>query len=288
MTFPIATDLQGLLDQNVKFFVTCWRIVRTDGVTFRFTDHDSKITFLAETFVPAGGFNASARQAQSGFEIQNLEIMGILTSSVITHDDLRAGLYREAAVTELIFDSRYPWAGVILETRYFITETKFSGEHWEASMEGLTRKLTQKVGDLYNRECRHELGDDICQVDIDALKENGTVTVISTSNADKRSKFESSGLTAVDAFFASGKLLWTAGLNNGLLGEVKTYDLAGPQEIELFLPMPFDIAVNDTFTVFPGCDKLLTTCDTKFDNLDNFGGFPFIPGTDRMLQTPTR
>ncbi len=30
-------------------------------------------------------------------------------------------------------------------------------------------------------------------------------------------------------------------------------------------------------TIYPGCDHLRATCETKFNNLDNFGGFPWIP-----------
>lgn len=30
-------------------------------------------------------------------------------------------------------------------------------------------------------------------------------------------------------------------------------------------------------TIYPGCDRSRTTCNTKFDNLDNFLGFPWIP-----------
>jgi uncharacterized phage protein (TIGR02218 family) len=29
--------------------------------------------------------------------------------------------------------------------------------------------------------------------------------------------------------------------------------------------------------IYPGCDHLKETCNTKFANLDNFGGFPYIP-----------
>jgi len=31
-------------------------------------------------------------------------------------------------------------------------------------------------------------------------------------------------------------------------------------------------------TLYPGCDHIPATCKTKFNNLDNFGGFPWIPG----------
>lgn len=29
--------------------------------------------------------------------------------------------------------------------------------------------------------------------------------------------------------------------------------------------------------IYPGCDRVRATCESKFDNLDNFGGFPWIP-----------
>lgn len=34
---------------------------------------------------------------------------------------------------------------------------------------------------------------------------------------------------------------------------------------------------EDTFRIYPGCDLTKSTCETKFSNLSNFGGFPFIP-----------
>lgn len=35
---------------------------------------------------------------------------------------------------------------------------------------------------------------------------------------------------------------------------------------------------GDVVSLYPGCDRSPTICDEKFDNLDNFGGFPFMPG----------
>lgn len=35
-------------------------------------------------------------------------------------------------------------------------------------------------------------------------------------------------------------------------------------------------------TIYPGCDKLRQTCEDKFDNILNFGGFPWIPSKNPM------
>lgn len=32
-----------------------------------------------------------------------------------------------------------------------------------------------------------------------------------------------------------------------------------------------------TARIYPGCDRLRETCNDKFNNMDNYGGFPFIP-----------
>jgi len=39
-------------------------------------------------------------------------------------------------------------------------------------------------------------------------------------------------------------------------------------------------AIGDAVTLYPGCDRLYTTCRDKFANVPNFFGFPFIPRDD--------
>jgi hypothetical protein len=34
---------------------------------------------------------------------------------------------------------------------------------------------------------------------------------------------------------------------------------------------------GDTLNAIAGCDKLQATCTSKFSNLVNFAGFPFVP-----------
>lgn len=38
-----------------------------------------------------------------------------------------------------------------------------------------------------------------------------------------------------------------------------------------------DQIVNQQITIYQGCDKTKETCAAKFNNIDNFGGFPWIP-----------
>ena len=43
------------------------------------------------------------------------------------------------------------------------------------------------------------------------------------------------------------------------------------------------IDAGDGYSVVAGCDKTLATCKTKFNNVVNFRGYPYIPGVDKLV-----
>jgi hypothetical protein len=61
----------------------------------------------------------------------------------------------------------------------------------------------------------------------------------------------------------------------GLRRTVKTQDAAGL--LTLVAPLPAAPGNGNTFTAYPGCDLSMSTCGSKFNNLLNFRGTPFIP-----------
>ena len=46
---------------------------------------------------------------------------------------------------------------------------------------------------------------------------------------------------------------------------------------QLRLSVGIEISVGDTISVLAGCDRTWQTCYSKFDNIINFGGFPYLP-----------
>ncbi|NWH08070.1 MAG: DUF2163 domain-containing protein [Alphaproteobacteria bacterium] len=86
-------------------------------------------------------------------------------------------------------------------------------------------------------------------------------------------------------WFAGGVLTWESGANAGRSIEVKTWTRDAGQ-IELFLPMGYAIETGDLFRIHPGCDKRLDTCITRFANVLNFRGEPYVPGQDAMMSYP--
>ncbi len=263
----------------------CWWIRRTDNFNLYLTDHDHELTLSdGVTYTPIGGLDATAIRKAGALEEQNFEARGVISSDAITYDDLRAGRYHEAEVNEYVVDWLYPWAGNLQHTLYWITETSFDGERWTAQVSGIPYWLRFATGSLLSRNCGADLGDDRCGVDMTVLDQIGEVQTIN----DVRREFVplSGWVDGTSGYYDDGTLVWTTGANANIECIVRSYTLS-PATFSLYLRTPFDIAAGDTFYVFPGCDKRKVTCSTKFANVVNFRGFEFMPGSDKLIQTPT-
>ena len=63
--------------------------------------------------------------------------------------------------------------------------------------------------------------------------------------------------------------------------EIKAYTVGA---FTLQLPMPYPVAVGDTFAISAGCDKSKATCKNRFNNLVNMRAEPDLPGQDKIMQ----
>ena len=118
--------------------------------------------------------------------------------------------------------------------------------------------------------CIHTLFDSGCTLSKAGFAVNGTAQAGSTVNKLLTT------LTQPDSYFDNGQLVFTSGTNNGHVVAVRKYLNSGGTVL-VVVPLPAVPGVGDTFTIYPGCDKTQATCSTKFSNLANFGGFPYVP-----------
>ncbi len=101
-------------------------------------------------------------------------------------------------------------------------------------------------------------------------------------------------LGSLVGFFTYGRVTFLTGRNKGIAREVKTFSVTssdgvtftGPGAFEVFDAFPFDIEAGDTYEASAGCDKSLTLCRDKLDNVNNRRAEDFIPGMDSMLLYP--
>lgn len=88
----------------------------------------------------------------------------------------------------------------------------------------------------------------------------------------------STGIQPASGYVTRGTILFTSGPNAGASATIKQHVLTnGVNTFSLMAPLTAAPAAGDNFTVFPGCDKTMATCQSGFNNLANFRGWPFVP-----------
>jgi hypothetical protein len=191
-------------------------------------------------------------------------------------------------VVEILVDFRYPQYTYFAVNVYYLTTVTYTGELWQANMAGQPAKLRKDVGWQHSFDCRHRLGDAFnqdgvagCKYPLEAQRRPLTVTSMPSPS---RVFVATPLLPTLGLQWAFGEVLWVTGNNAGFKQDVEAYDSASGQ-VTLALETPFPIEATDTCTIIPGCDRKRSTCKT-YEQILNYGGFPFMPGTDRMIGGP--
>lgn len=274
----LTTALGDHMAQDVTTLATCWRIRRRDGVLMGFTTHDTGIIVDQLEYMPSSAFSPSNISSSNAMNVDNLDVQGALSGAAVTSEDLASGRYDFSEVEIFMVDWSMPDAGKLLLRKGWIGEVKIRDGQFVAEVRGLMQSLQQTVGEVYSAECRADLGDARCRVDLSLVSVAGKVTA-----AIDQGSFVDTGRTEGNGWFEYGLLRWQTGNNAGQAMEVRRFS---EQTFTLFEAMPKPVSVGDIYSVYAGCDKRSATCKTKFGNILNFRGEPFVPGTDSVLRYP--
>ena len=270
----LATHIAG----ETTTLATCWKVTRKDGVVFGFTDFDRDLVIDNVTYEARTGYTRSAIHTISDLSVDNLDIESALDSEALAAPDLRAGIWDNAEVLIFLVNWNALSQGKIIMKRGTIGQVELKDAIFKAELRGLTQALSQQIGELYTPNCRADLGDTRCNINLAALTVASTVTAVSD-----RYGFTDSARVEANDYWSGGLITWTSGANTGRKIEIRLFT-AGV--FELFLPMPSDIVVGDGYAVQPGCDKSFSTCCGRYNNAVNFRGEPHVPGTDAVLSYP--
>jgi hypothetical protein len=341
----ITEDLKAHLAGETTTLAACWKIVRTDGETLGFTNHDDTITYDGVDYLPFTSADLSNLEQLGGTSTGNMEMGIAFDDSYITRSDVEKGLYDFADIYVFLINYADPSMGIVKLLSGQLGEAQMDEYNATIEMTSLIDHLQNRIGRMYGYKCDAEFGDDRCaigwriiEVDLgtnmiavsgyvgasipDAVKivnstgNDGTYTVVTVSynseddqteiildealsdaTADgridgkeplketgtvtaysSRSVFTDSSRAEADDYWKYGVVTFTSGSNEGFSREVKSF---ASGVFTLFMPLPYDIAVDDAYTVYPGCDKYFTTCQA-YDNQLNFQGFPHLPGRDEV------
>lgn len=153
------------------------------------------------------------------------------------------------------------WLGRVLNAEWRTSEVELECEPVYTSLQrvGLRR--------LYQLGCPHPLYGGACQASPITHRVSGTVATVSGNLIEVPA-----AQAFADGHFAGGFCTWPA---SGITERRMITAHAG-DELTL-VSAPPGLAVGATLYLYPGCDHTLATCDGKFANSANFGGFPFVP-----------
>lgn len=282
----IGASLLAHFGLSFTTVAACWKLTRTDGIEYFHTGHDAPLVIDGDTYDPVNGTILSQFEQQAGLGVDNLEVAFSFDDAGITKADIEGNLFDGAVIDVFLVN----WADltmgkVLLAQNWLVGNIELRDYIAIAEVRSRAQQLNAGLIELYSPACRATLGDVRCGVDFGSASPyivSGSVTAIT----DRQIFVDSSRAEASDVF-AYGLLTWTGGasaggLNTGLSMEVQSFDPATDQ-ITLWLKMPFDITIGDTYEMRWGCDKSQITCKNRFNNFVNFRGEPFVPGPDVLL-----
>ncbi len=277
--------LQAHLQTGLTTTCRCWAITRSDGHTFGFTDHDMALSFAGLVFKASTGLTAAAIEQATGLSIDNSEAMGALSDASVREEDIEAGRFDGAEVRAWLVNWADPQQRM-LQFRGSIGELRRAGGAFHAELRGLTDLLNRPLGRIYLKPCTAVLGDRACRFALDTPGYRAEAEIVSVEGTVLRLQ----GAEGADAgWFERGRLDVLDGAAQGLWASVKLDEQAsGGRVVTLWSAIGGGLVGGDRVQLTAGCDKRMSRCRLKFDNILNFQGFPDLPHEDWVMATPKK
>lgn len=277
----ISGTFQTILDSESANLCHIVYIERATKDALLLTSSDKNVIEGSNTYLAAGGLTLSNIHVSAHDQTQNVELIVKEDSTGVTRLDIEAKEFDDAYVEIYYIDWTDPSAGDLLAFVGFVGNITVGTDGFiTLNLDGSMR-TKPLANEVYSATCRNELGDAICQFDLDSTRFAFTVGGTPTPSPFKF------GTNAVEAnnYWADGVVEWLTGNNVGLYFDIRKYTQTNGL-VRLWTRTPYSIQVGDTGYLYQGCPKTVTACRTTFDNLVNFRGEPYLPPADVLPVKP--
>lgn len=274
-----SSGLINLLNSGQQLLMAdLYTFTLADGTVYRCTTCDIDLTVGGNLFTSTGpAIKRSNTKTVLGVEVDGLKITVASSASVLIE-----GVPILQAFVKGLFDGAIVQLGRVFMPTWGDTSlgavNLFTGRISDIICGQIEAEVTVKSDlellnimmprNIYQPGCIHTLYDAGCTLNKASFGVNGSVVGVGTTTTVW------CNLTQASGYFSLGTITFTGGANNGISRTVKVYSLG---VFTLMFPLGVVPAPGDTFTAYPGCDKQQSTCQTKFNNVANFRGFPYIP-----------
>lgn len=259
---------------DYRFKTFCVRIVPLWGAPVYLTSFPRDLTMNGHVYRTDSGYTFSGVPSESSMAPGVMDLDGIADVAGISRAEIVSGVFDNARV----YCFATAWTNPVEDEEpiglAFMGRTTIRDHRYTAELMMAVDALNQSVGDTYTAACRKTFGGQEyagCKVDLAPITVTGTLTGVSGTAA-----FADDTRTEADDWFGEGTIAFTSGPNAGLKPmEIRSYAADG--SIVLHDAMPYMPAVGDAYVMIPGCRKRQEDCRDKWSNIDNFGGFSFVP-----------
>lgn len=265
-----TTHLQG----TTLFLAVCLKITPRAGSVRYFTDWSSDLVVGGQTYRSSIGVKYYRLEDNAGFDTGQWAIEGLISGSSFSLRELESQVgYLGSATVELFAVNPNDLTMGTWPLKYGrLLRVVPKGEGFSLECETLDALLSRTpLVQTYSLDCRWQFGDANCGVTPASYPGEATaLTEFTVTDA-------AFGGPGTAGYFHYGKFIFDD--LPEFVNRVKSYD-SGTKTFTLFLPIPILAgvpAVGSTFTVEQGCDKRYLSCRDTHANVENFGGFPFIP-----------
>ena len=269
------------------YIADCYTFSLLSGLVLTYTNADLPITINGYTYLASSILIDGLRyKSSTGLEVDQQQLTISATASdtisggVPFLQALRNGAFDGAEIQrERVFlnswsqtDRANPVGSVILFKGRVGTIDSIGRTTAQVTVNSdLVLLDLQMPRNIYSPACQYVLYDTGCGANGGPVKSaygtNGAVGAGSSALY-----IEWAGVTTN---MVQGTLTFSSGVNTGVSATIKYVDAGSV--LALAYPLESVPAVGDTFTAYYGCDHSQGTCQSRFNNLANFRGFPYVP-----------
>ena len=274
-----STNLINLLKTNNFSMADLYTFTLADGSVYRFTNYDTSLSFGGITYQNNGLLiKRNGVKLNTGIEVDSLSV------TIYSQNYSMAGL----SFFKLVANGGLDGASLELNRLFFTDPLNpidkvwiFSGKVSDTSVTRFEANLTvnsevellniQMPKNLYQPSCVHSVYDTGCTASknyvYSSVASGSTQRIINASIAQSNNWFD------------EGIIEFTSGVNTGIRRTIKVHV---NNTITMALSLPNTPSAGDTFKLLAGCGRTMSLCSSKFNNLANFRGYPFIPQNDTI------
>ncbi len=279
----LPQDFKARLDSQLNFLCRAWIITPKIGAIIRVCEHDKDIEIDGEIYKSIDSFDGGAIEIQNSLAADRMSISAALNAQGVTREAILLGHFDKAKVEALIVDWQAPqffakiWEGLI--SRAIIHDFGF-----EFELAGYETELNRPIGRQFTRHCAAILGDSNCKIDLNSPDRSFMATISQIQSLSSLKITTSANIETSE--YANGEIKFQNGICTGFKARISNFENSGGLILQLENPLPIAPNINDEIRVFSGCDKSFDCCKARFQNGENFFGFPNMPGEGMIYAAP--